>query len=179
VAVSAAVIDTARDADAAEVAVVVRTAFHKQPHVDDLVAAIRASAQYEPELALAARWAGSVVGFVMISHAELVDDGAHHDVLTLSPLAVAPASQRQGIGSALVRAVLQRADERRDLPRLVTLEGNPRFYRPLGFEHAADFGVSMDLPDGVPVEAAQVYRLSGHDPVIRGRVSYPPAFAVL
>lgn len=68
------------------------------------------------------------------------------------------------------------AEERPDLPRLVTLEGDPRFYRRLGFEFAPDHGVSFDLPDWAPAEAAQVYRFDGYDPSIRGRVTYPPAF---
>ena len=42
----------------------------------------------------------------MLSHAELVDErGDRHRILTLSPLAVAPAPQGRGIGSALVPAV--------------------------------------------------------------------------
>lgn len=171
------VIDGERAADASAVDVVVRSAFHEQPGVADMVAAIRASEQYEPGLSVVARRAGDVVGFVMISHAELVESGgAHHDVLTLSPLAVRPENQRNGIGSALVRAVLKLAEERPDLPRLVTLEGDPRFYRRLGFEFAPDHGVSFDLPDWAPAEAAQVYRFDGYDPSIRGRVTYPPAF---
>lgn len=93
----------------------VRRAFHEQLGVADMVAAIRASAQYEPGLTLVARQADQVVGFTMISHAELVDDeGGRQDVLTLSPLAVHPDHERHGIGSALVREVLSLADARFD-----------------------------------------------------------------
>lgn len=173
------VVEPERDADALAVDTVVRRAFHTQETVADMVAAIRASPQYEPGLALVARHDDEVVGFVMISHAALVDtDGTERDVLTLSPLAVDPAHERQGIGSALVRAVLDAAEARTDLPRLVTLEGSPIFYGRLGFRFAPDHGVTFDLPDWAPPEAAQVYRLAGHDPALRGRVTYPPAFAL-
>ena len=168
-----------RPEDAAAVEAVVRSAFAHHLGVVDLVAAIRRSAQYEPDLALVARLRGSVVGFVMISHAELVEaTGSRHDVLTLSPLAVHPEHERQGIGSALVREVLSRAERRADLPRLVTLEGSPRFYGRLGFEFAPDHGVTFDLPEWAPAEAAQVFRLTGHDPAVRGHLTYPPAFAL-
>ncbi len=173
------VFDIERSDDAPDIDSVIMHAFHEQLGVADMVAAIRASAQYEPGLTLVARQADQVVGFVMISHAELVDDeGGRHDVLTLSPLAVHPDHERHGIGSALVREVLSLADARSDLPRLVTLEGSPLFYGRLGFEFAPDHCVIFDLPDWVPPAAAQVHRLTGYDPAVRGRVTYPAAFAL-
>lgn len=174
------VIEAERIEDGSAIDAVLRRAFHAQPAVADLVVAIRASEPYEAGLALVARRGAEVVGFVMISHAELVEaSGAHHDVLTLSPLAVHPDHERRGIGSALVRAALVRADARTELPRLVTLEGSPRFYRRLGFEFGPDHGVSFDLPEWAPAEAGQVHRLTGYDPAVRGRVRYPPAFALV
>lgn len=173
------VVEPERDADALGVDTVVRRAFHTHETVGDMVAAIRTSPQYEPDLALVARQGDDVVGFVMISRAALTaDDGTERDVLTLSPLAVDPAHEREGIGSALVRAVLDAAEARTDLPRLVTLEGSPIFYGRLGFRFAPDHGVTFDLPDWASPEGAQVFLLSGHDPALRGRVTYPPAFAL-
>lgn len=172
------VIEPESDADAFGVDTVVRRAFHEQPGVADMVAAIRASPEYEPGLAFVARKENDVVGFVMISHATLVEGDARHDVLTLSPLAVDPAHEREGIGSALVRAVLDTAAARSDLPRVVTLEGSPVYYGRLGFGFAPDHGVTFDLPDWAPAEAAQVYLLPGYAGVPRGHVAYPAAFAL-
>lgn len=172
------VIEPERDADALDVDTVVRRAFHDHETVADMVAAIRTSEQFEPGLTFVARKQDEVVGFVMISHAALDDDGVRHDVLTLSPLAVDPAHEREGIGSALVQAALDAAEARTDLPRLITLEGSAVFYGRLGFVFAPDHGVTIDLPDWAPTEAAQVFLLSGHDPSLRGRLVYPPAFAV-
>jgi putative acetyltransferase len=201
-------------ADIPAIRELVLAAFADEPAVDDLVDDIRSSRQYEPELSLVARIDGRVAGFVMISHAELVEEppsaphriaggsvdhsdgparaGAEaadaaadqpagptggvrrHDVLTLSPLAVAPDRQRHGIGSALVRAVLAAADLAGG--GLVTLEGSPTFYGRLGFRPAAAAGVTMHLPDWAPPEAAQVFLLSGYRSAVRGRLVYPPAF---
>jgi len=155
---------------------VVRRAFRHHQSVADMVDLIRASPQYLPELALTARIGRNVVGFVMLSHAEVVEaDGARHDVLTLSPLAVAPDHQRQGIGSGLVRAGLAAADATGH--GLVTLEGSPTYYGRLGFRFAPDFGITIDLPQWAPPEAAQVYLLRTYDPTVRGKLEYPPAFA--
>ena len=93
--------ETAADHDA--IRAVVRAAFDTHVEVADLVDMIRASPQFVPELSLVARLDGGVVGHMMLSHAELEDDdGVRREVLTLSPLAVAPSHQRRGIGAALV-----------------------------------------------------------------------------
>ena len=137
-----------------------------------MVAAIRASPRFRPGLALVARVGDGVAGFVMLSGTDLVDDaGGRREVLTLTPLAVAPEYERRGIGSALVRAALAEA-QRRGEP-LVVLEGSPRYYGRLGFKFAPEHGISIDLPDWAR-EGAQVYLLSSYDPRIRGRVEYPP-----
>jgi putative acetyltransferase len=171
------VIEPEQEADHQAVRRVVAAAFADQPEVADLVELIRASPQYEPDLALVARRGRELVGHVMISHAELVDGETSWDVLTLSPLAVRPDVQRQGIGSALVVEVLRRADATG--ATLVTLEGSPAFYPRFGFRDARTLGVTIDLPDWAPRDAGQVYPLSAYDPAVRGRLVYPPAFAAV
>ena len=167
-----------RLADHAAVGEVLRRAFAHQPGVADMVAAIRVSPRYRAGLALVARVGPRVVGFVMLSGTDLVDDaGTRREVLTLTPLAVAPEYERHGIGSALVRAALKEADRRGE--PLVVLEGSPRYYGRLGFSFAATHGISIDLPHWAPREAAQVYPLSSYDPIVRGRVEYPPEIAAL
>ena len=139
-----------------------------------LVEAIRASENHVAEFALVAVDDDEVVGHVMLSYVTLADDDATHRILSLSPLAVAPSRQRAGVGSALVREALARAEASGE--PLVVLEGSPDYYGRLGFEHSVKCGIHIDLPSWAPPEAAQMARLRAYDPAIRGRVVYPPAF---
>ena len=151
---------------------VLRDAFDSMVQVE-LVAAIRRSELYVPELALVATVGGEVRGHVMVSRAELVgDDGIRRPAATLTPLAVSPQHQRRGLGSVLVQEVLRRADSL--LEPMVVLEGSPLYYARFGFEPAAAFGVSIDLPDWAPPEAAQVKPLSAYRSDVRGRLDFPP-----
>ncbi len=171
-------IEREQPADSAAVRAVVRAAFAHHEGVAELVDQIRASPRYVPELALVARVSGEVVGFVMLSQAEVVDDaGERHEVLTLSPLAVAPELQGRGIGSALVRAGLRAAAGRPE--PLVVLEGSPRYYPRFGFRDCRELGISIALPDWAPPEAGMVFPLPCYDARVRGRLVYPPAFAAL
>jgi len=45
----------------------------------------------------------------------------------------------------------------------------------LRFEYALPLGITIELPDWAPPEAAQVLRLSRYDAGVRGEVEYPPA----
>jgi putative acetyltransferase len=94
-------------------------------------------------------------------------------VLVLSPLAVRPDVQGQGIGSALVRAGLDEAF-RRGL-ELVFLEGAPRLYPKLGFVEAGREGFgkpSVRIPD----QAFQVYFLREAGRSLSGELVYPDVF---
>jgi putative acetyltransferase len=117
---------------------------------------------------------GEVVGHAMISRVELVDGPDRRVVHSLAPVAVAPGSQRRGIGGRLVRHLIALANGR-GLP-LITVEGSPAYYQRFGFVPASRHGIHMDLPDWAPPEAAQVVRLTDYDPGLTGRVEYPPAF---
>jgi putative acetyltransferase len=163
--------ERARDHDA--IATVVADAFGS-PREADLVDAIRSSPEYIPELTLVAEVGGEVVGHVMVSYAALDNGESLHQIFQLAPLAVNRARQGQGIGSSLVNDVIAAA--RSFGAPFVVLQGDPRYYGRFGFEPAAQYGISLDLPEWAPPEAAQVVVLRDYDPELRGRVVYPPAF---
>jgi putative acetyltransferase len=162
-----------RPEDHDAIAQVVEAAF-RSPVEARLVDAIRASPYYLPELSLVATVGDRVVGHVMVSQTTIRDGEDERLIAMLSPLAVAPGHQGEGIGSALVRAAVAETDARGE-PVLI-LEGSPAFYGRLGFEHALPLGIHIDLPSWAPPEAAQVLRLTKYDPSVRGLVVYPPAF---
>lgn len=145
------------------------------PSIARLVELIRASDQYVPELALVAENGGAVVGHVMLSYATLKRPEPV-SVPLLSPMSVSPEYQRRGIGSSLVRAVLERADERGE--PLVVVEGIPTYYPRFGFDRARAHGI---LPPSatIPDEAFMVRKLSAYREDLRGRVVYPAAFDIV
>jgi putative acetyltransferase len=152
---------------------VVTRAFESSAHarlVDDL----RDSTAWMFEWSLVAVMDGQVVGHVLVSYATLRDGSQQHRVASLSPLSVDPAFQRRGIGSALVRAIVARVDAAGE--PLVVLEGSPQYYARFGFEPSVPLGITIDLPEWAPPEAAQVLRLDRYDPTVRGHLVYPPAF---
>ena len=70
-----------------------------------------------------------VVGHVVFTNCGVV--GRNVKAALLGPLAVAPIWQRQGIGSAIVRAGLQRLQD--TAVHLVCVLGDPAYYGRLGF----------------------------------------------
>ena len=165
-----------RSDDFTAIDAVVADAFDSAEHAR-LVRDIRSSERYSADASLVAVLAGEVVGHVMISSAELRDGVQSVDVAMLSPLAVSPAHQQQGIGDALVRAVCAVASERGE--PMVLLQGNPAYYGRFGFGPSAEHGITMGLPDWAPPEAAQVLRLAAWTAQLRGHLIEPPAFADL
>ncbi|HVY06169.1 MAG TPA: N-acetyltransferase [Burkholderiales bacterium] len=104
-----------------------------------LVERLRASGKIAS--ALVAEEKERILGHVVFSKIA-TDTGG--EALALAPLAVVPAFQRLGIGSALVSAGLERC--RKDgQPRVLVL-GDPLYYSRFGFAPAARFGLKCPLP---------------------------------
>jgi putative acetyltransferase len=158
------------EADHAAVADLTAAAFGQQDEAR-LVEAIRASAEFVPELTLVAVDEGRVVGHVMFSYSAL--DGSETRLLQLSPLSVVPDRQREGIGAALTRESLRLADERGE--PLVLVLGHPTYYPRFGFRTASTLGLLAPNPEW-PEEAFMAAPLSAYDDSLRGRVTFAPAF---
>ncbi|WP_156251418.1 GNAT family N-acetyltransferase [Pseudactinotalea terrae] len=158
--------------EVAAIAAVNAAAFDRREH-GALPAALRATAHHRPAWCLVALDGATIVGHVMVGTAFLEQaDGSVLEVPNLSPLAVAPARQRGGIGRALVEAALAAADS--DGEPFVVLEGSPAYYGRLGFEDAREHGVTLPLPDWAPPTAGQLHPLSRYRR-LPGTIAYPPA----
>ena len=79
------------------------------------------------------------------------------DIIAVAPLAVAPSRHGQGIGSALMRDFLGRAEEA-GWP-MVLLLGNPAYYGRFGFEPTGPLGITY-TPVGADSPSFQARRLS-------------------
>jgi putative acetyltransferase len=148
--------------------VVVREAFDSPGDPEVLmVRRIREHDGYLPSLALVADDEGEIVGHIMLSYVGL----GPHNVLQLAPLSVRPSHQNRGIGEALTRDALMRADEA--LEPLVIVLGHPNYYPRFGFEPAKQLGIEPP-DDAIPDEAWMAKRLSSYDPSLRGVVDFGP-----
>ena len=136
----------------------------------DLVDSLRAQAA--PIISAVAEDAGVIVGHILFSPVTLIGQTTPA-MMGLAPMAVAPARQRRGIGSSLVRAGLEEC--RRIGARAVVVLGHPEYYPRFGFVPASRFALrcEYDVPDNafmaLELDAGALTGMSG---VIR----YHPAF---
>jgi putative acetyltransferase len=147
---------------------ILRRAFAR-PDEAELVTRLRGEA---PEsIALVAEEAGHVIGHILFSTVSM--EGAACSAVGLGPMAVEPAAQRQGVGSALVRAGLAACAARGT--ELVFVLGHPAYYPRFGFRLAASLG--LWYREGAFDRAFFVTELRpGAAAVQHGRVRYHAAF---
>lgn len=113
----------------------------------------------------------AVIGHILMSTLDVSVAGNSVRALALAPMSVQPGRQRQGIGSALVREALQRAQ--RQGWQAVIVVGHPGYYprfgfsavlaQPLASPFSGDAFMALELIPGALQGGA-------------GRVVYPPAF---
>ncbi len=121
---------------------------------------------------------GEIVGHAAYSLVTIADGDSIRRQPALGPISVAPAHQRQGIGSTLVRAGLAAMSEAGH--SLLFLVGSPRYYPRFGFAPAVPLGFSSDYvqPGGAHEHFMAAVldegQLAGQ---IRGHVRFHPAFA--
>ena len=164
-------------ADVAAVRAVELAAF-TGPEEADVVDRIRDEAPAGWLSLVAVTDAGDVVGHLLMSPCPVEDDAgaAIATVIAIGPVAVHPAVQRQGIGSALMHAATAVALAR-GVPALVLL-GHAAYYPRFGFEPAR--GVGLEPPaDAWPDPVWLARRLPAWDESMRGTVRYPEAFGPL
>ena len=153
---------------------VVKAAFAGAEHADgseqDLVAALRNSEAFVPELSLVAAEEGRIVGHILFTKVRIGDAAG----LALAPLSVHPAYQRQGIGTALIKEG-HRIAGRLGYGYAVVL-GSETYYPRAGYLPAASFGIAPSFE--VPSENYMAYKLREDAAPVHGMVRYPKEFGI-
>ena len=121
---------------------------------------------------------GRLVGHLLLSPCPVVDGAGTTiaTVLAVGPVAVHPAVQARGVGSALMHAATSLAVAR-GAPALVLL-GHASYYPRFGFGSARDAGLQPPA-DAWPDAAWMARRLPAWDDSMQGTVLYPEAFGPL
>jgi putative acetyltransferase len=142
----------------------------------NLIAAIRASDYFIPELSLIALDdTDQIVGHILFSPIiiESPEDSKSAEALALAPMAVLPEYQNRGIGTELVRQGLEACKQLGY--KIVIVVGHPNYYPRFGFKPAREY--RLKAPFEVPNEAFLACELfSGALKNVRGVVKYSPAF---
>ena len=164
--------ETAADVPAARE--VVRAAFGGDK-VPCLLDALRQSVAWL-DLSFVAELEGEIVGHASYTRAWVDAPDRVVDVLVLSPLSVRPDAQRRGVGRALVEQSLDVVRGRDD--PVVFLEGDPAYYRRIGWQPAGRWGFTAPSVR-IPEPAFQAVLLPPYDsldPKPRGALVYPDVF---
>ena len=135
-----------------------------------LVNRLRKNAQ--PIISLVAEVDGKLVGHILFSPVTL-DSKSSLQLMGLAPMAVLPAYQRQGIGSALVEAGLEKC--RLAQFGAVVVLGHPDYYPKFGYTASSNFAIKSEYD--VPEEVFMIIELKkGYLKDCSGTISYHEEF---
>jgi putative acetyltransferase len=138
-----------------------------------LIAGVRDSEYFIPELSLVAVNENQVIGHILFSIISIETEDGHVPTIGLAPMAVHPDFQNQGIGSYLVSEGIQRC-KGLNYEHVFVL-GHPNFYPKFGFIPSTVKGIRSPFP--VPDEVFMVNEIrEGSLTDISGKIVYPPAF---
>lgn len=153
---------------------VVKEAFanaeHTDGHEQDLVAELRKSKSFIPELSLVAVEDGKIVGHILFTKA-LIN---RVEVLALAPLSVLPAYQNRGIGLSLIKQGHRTAYKLGY--RYSVVLGHPKYYPKAGYVPASQYGIKA--PFEVEDENFMAVCLGESKEKLNGVMEYDKAFGV-
>ena len=160
--------------DYEEVYNVVKTAFASAEHSDgneqDLVANLRKSNNFVPELSLVAIQDNKIVGYIMFTKIKI----GKYEELALAPLGILPEYQKQGIGKKLIEKGHRIAKELGYHYSIVL--GSEKYYPKLGYVPASQYG--LKAPVEVPNENFMAIKLNDTSLKITGIVEYAKEFGI-
>jgi putative acetyltransferase len=119
-------------------------------------------------ISLVAEDAGQIIGHVLLSRMV-----APFPALALAPVSVIPASQRRGVGSALIKDAIDRARSQ-DWTAIFVL-GDPDYYQRFGFDKGAAKGFTSPYAG----DHFMMLALSSAPKAASGALCHAPAFAEL
>lgn len=141
------------------------------PMEADLVDALRADPGWIDGLSVVSVDAEDrPVGYALLTRGHIGDIPA----LGLGPVAVLPARQRSGAGSAVVRAALRAGQALGE--RFVVVLGHRAYYPRFGFSRASAHGIRLGID--VPDEDLMALTLDPADPLPAGTFRYATPFGV-
>lgn len=148
---------------------VIEEAFN-QPDEADLVEDLRSSG--DAIIGLVSEENREIVGYAMLSKASI--DGTDCRIAGLAPVAVKPEHQNNGIGSLLIREVLDECLSLR-FDAIIVI-GNGDFYPRFGFKPGSEYGITAQW-DEIPPDHFMVLELHA-DALegISGTARYASAF---
>ncbi|WP_313892056.1 N-acetyltransferase [Psychrobacillus sp.] len=164
--------------DYKEAEAVVKHAFTKMEFSDqtehELVARIRKSTAFIPELSLVAVDNSGIVGHILLSKIAIKGNDTAVESLALAPVSFLPEHQHKGIGSLLIREALKIAKELGH--QSVIVLGHHEYYPKFGFEKASRWDINA--PFEVPEEAFMALELEKNAlQHVSGIVEYSSAFS--
>ncbi|WP_107839378.1 GNAT family N-acetyltransferase [Metasolibacillus meyeri] len=157
---------------------VIRQAFLDEDMSDQkehfLVQRIRQSSAFIPELSLVAvDYDNQIIGHILLSKITIENDGRSVDSLALAPVSVLPLFQHKGIGSQLIKDVLQKAAEIGQ--QSVIVLGHAAYYPKFGFRQAKEWNIVA--PFEVPSEIFMALELVPNAlQNVQGTIRYSDAF---
>lgn len=145
----------------------------KQKEEGVLIQKLRADPQFDGRLSLVAVLDGEIVGYILFFPVAIENGDMFHDTISLAPMAVLPAYQRNGIGLELIMRGLAK------LGKLgyesVIVLGDPEYYPKFGFQPASKWNIKA--PFECPDESFMALELmKGSLDDKSGQVFYPDPF---
>jgi putative acetyltransferase len=141
----------------------------------DLVDSLRNNPNYIPELSLVAEDEGEVIGHILFTPINIIDIEVDHKLIALAPMAVLPKYQKKGIGSALIKAGFEKAQELGY--KAVIVLGHPGYYPRFGFVPAEQFDIHPPVEEWKEAFFAKELE-SGSLKNVSGTVSYLKEFGI-
>ena len=167
--------ETEKDYEISET--VVEKAFKNEVYSDHkeqfLVAKLRKSNVFVPELSLVAETNEEIVGHIMFTKLLIKDGEVKYGSLALAPVSVLPEYQNKGIGSKLILQGLKISKEM-GFESIIVL-GHDKYYPRFGFSPASKWGI--EAPFDVPNESFMALELEdGSLERVTGTVAYSKEF---